>query len=126
MKTVKSFRNYDFENCNVEPKYWGDYPHANFFKGEFIPVARKELKKMAANMGAELASFNANYFEYSAFFKKDDKFIYVRVGDVRLNDWYNDVLYRTAAHDKDWHGGTNHCCSYDNLEKELTELFNRM
>lgn len=126
MKTIKSFRNYDFENCNVEPKYWGDYPHANFFKGEFIPVARKELKKMAANMGAELTSFNAGYFEYSAFFKKNDKFIYVRVGDVRLNDWYNDILYRTAAYDKDWHGGTNNCCSYDNLEKELTELFNRM
>ena len=53
-KTVKSFKNYDFENCDVDPKYWGDYPHANFFKGEFLPIAKKEFKSLAKKLGAEL------------------------------------------------------------------------
>ena len=68
-KTVKSFRNYNFENCDVDPKYYGDLPHANFFKGEFLPIARKEFRNLAKKLGAELI-FRGNYFEYSAFFKK--------------------------------------------------------
>lgn len=125
-KTVKSFRNYDFENCDVEPKYYGDYPHANFYKGEFLPVARRELKKMAANMGAELI-FNPGYFYYSAFFKKDDKCVYINVGDVRYDsNWYDKVLFRTAKNEKDYTGGANRFCSYDNLENEVNSLLNRM
>lgn len=125
-KTVKSFRNYDFENCDVEPKYYGDYPHANFYKGEFLPVARRELKKMAANMGAELI-FNPGYFYYSAFFKKDDKCVYINVGDVRYDsNWYDKVLFRTAKNEKDYTGGANRFCSYDNLENEVNTLLDRM
>lgn len=125
-KTVKSFRNYDFENCDVEPKYYGDYPHANFYKGEFLPVARRELKKMAANMGAELI-FNPGYFYYSAFFKKDDKCVYINVGDVRYDsNWYDKVLFRTAKNEKDYTGGSNRFCSYDNLENEVNTLLDRM
>ena len=125
-KTVKSFRNYDFENYDVEPKYYGDYPHANFYNGEFLPVARRELKKMAANMGAEL-TFNPGYFYYSAFFKKDDKCVYINVGDVRYDsNWYDKVLFRTAKNEKDYTGGPNRFCSYDNLENEVSSLLNRM
>lgn len=125
-KTVKSFRDYDFENCNVEPKYYGDYPHLNFFKGEFLPVARKELKKMAANMGAELI-FKPSYFYYYAFFKKNGKCVYIHVGDVRYDsNWYDRVLYRTAKDENDSCGGANRFCSYDNLENEVNSLLNRM
>lgn len=125
-KTVKSFRNYNFENCDVEPKYYGDYPHANFYKGEFLPIARRELKKMAANMGAELI-FNPGYFDFSAFFKKDGKYVYVKVGDVRYeSDWYGNVLFRTAEHEKDYRGGSNNFCSYNNLESEVNKLLSRM
>ena len=127
-KTVKSFRNYNFENCDVDPKYYGDFPHANFFKGEFLPVARREFKNLAKKLGAEL-TFRGNYFEYSAFFKKSDKCIYVRIGDVRYNiggNWYDKVLYRTAKDEKDYRGGENNYCSYDKLESEMNDLFDRM
>lgn len=127
-KTVKSFRNYDFENCDVDPKYYGDYPHANFFKGEFLPIARKEFRNLAKKLGAEL-TFSGNYFEYSAFFKKADKCIYVHVGDVRYNicgNWYDKVLYRTAKDEKDYSGGANYQCSYDELETRMSDLFDRM
>ena len=124
-KTVKSCRDYDFENCNVDPKYYGDYPHANFFKGEFIPIARKEFRALAKKLGAEL-TFSGNYFEFSALFKSGDKYIYVHVGDVRYNNWYDCVLYRTAEDEKDYRGGANCYCSYDKLEEELSDLFERM
>lgn len=128
MKTVKDFKNYDFESCDVPEKYWGDYTHANFFKGYFIPIARKEFKAIAKKIGAEI-TFSPNYFEWSAFFCKDGKYIYVHVGDVRYNvcgHWYDDVLYRTAANEKDYTGGANCRCSYDELADKLSELFERM
>lgn len=125
-KTVKSFRNYDFESCAVDPKYYGDYPHLNFFKGEFLPIAKKEFKSLAKKLGAEL-TFSGNHFEYSAFFKKADKHIYVHIGDVRYDDrWYDSVLYRTAKDEKDYSGGANNYCSYGDLETELNDLFDRM
>ena len=128
MKTVKDFKNYDFENCDVPEKYWGDYTHENFFKGYFIPIARKEFKAIARNIGADII-FSPMYFEWSAFFIKDGKYIYVHVGDVRYDicgRWYDRVLFRTAENEKDYRGGANQYCSYDNLGSELLELFNRM
>jgi hypothetical protein len=124
--TVRDFRNYDFESWNVPAKYEGDYAPQNYFKGEFIPVARKEFKALAKKIGAELL-FSPSYFEFSAFFKKDGKFIYVHVGDVRFQqNWYEDILYRTAKDEKDYTGGSNRYCSYDELETRLSELFERM
>ena len=125
-KTVKDFIGYDFESCNVPEKYWGDYTHANYFKGYFIPIARRELKALAKKIGAEV-EFSPGYFEYSAFFCKDGKYIYVHVGDVRYNsDWYGNVLFRTAKNERDYTGGSNCYCSHDNLEDELSRLFDRM
>ena len=122
--SVKDFKDYNFENCDVPEKYWGDYPHANFFKGEFIPVARREMRAMAKRLGAEL-KFSPMYFEYSCFFKKGDKFVYVNVGDVRYNvcgHWYENVLYRTAESYEDYHGGCNNNCPYDELEENIKRL----
>ena len=48
-KTVEAFKNYNFENCDVPEKYWGDYTHANFFMRYVIPIARREMKKIASN-----------------------------------------------------------------------------
>ena len=125
MKTVKDFRDYDFENCDVPEEYWGDYTHANYFKKAFIPIARKEFKALAKKLGAELI-FSPMYFEWSAFFKKDGKFIYVHVGDVRWNNWYDSVLFRTAKSEKDYTGGSNCYCSYEELEEKLSDMFERM
>ena len=125
MKTVKSFKDYDFESCDVPEQYWGDYTHANFFKKYFIPIARKEFKEIAKKIGAEVI-FSPMYFEWSAFFIKDGKYIYVHMGDVRYWKWYDDVLFRTAENEKDYTGGANRRCSYDNLAEELSSLFDMM
>lgn len=125
-KTVRDFKNYDFENLDVPEKYWGDYTDANYFKGEFLPIAEKEMKSIARLIGAELVEFNPMHFEYSAFLKKDNKFIYVSVGDVRYSkNWYDCVLYRSAKNEKDYSGGSNNYCSYNELGEKMLKMFNR-
>lgn len=125
MKTVKSFKNYDFESWEVPEKYNGDFSPQNYFKGEFVPALRKEFKAIAKNLNAEL-KFSHNYFECSAFFSVNGKYIYVHIGDVRFNNWYESVLYRTAKDDKDYSGGSNCYCGYERLEEELASTFDRM
>lgn len=126
-KTVKDFIGYDFESCDVPEDCYGDYPHYLFFKKHFMRIARRELKALAKKIGATVEFTNNEYFEYSAFFCKDGKYIYVHVGDVRYNsDWYGNVLFRTAKSNKDYTGGTNWYCSYDNLEVELSDMFDNM
>lgn len=125
MKTVKDFKDYDFESCDVPEKYWGDYTHANFFKGYFIPIVRREFKTIAKKIGATV-TLSPNYFEWTAFFKKDDKFIYVSVSDVRYWKWYDSVLFRVADNEHDYCGGMNNYCSYDKLTDNLSEMFESM
>lgn len=128
-KTVEAFKNYNFENCDVPEKYWGDYTHANFFMRYVIPIARREMKKIAKNLGVEVF-FSKGYFEWSAHFKsKDGKCIYVHIGDVRFSicgHWYDNVLYRATKDENDSHGGSNNICSYGELEEHLKMKFDRM
>ena len=121
-KTVKAFRDYDFENCDVPEQYWGDYTHANFFKKYFIPIARKEFKALAKKIGAEVI-FSPSYFYWSAYFKKNGKCVYVSVSDVRYWKWYDSVLFRTALDEHDSCGGANNYCSYDRLAESLEDMF---
>ena len=122
MKTVKDFKDYDFENCDVPEKYWGDYTHLNFFKGYFIPIARKEFKTIAKKIGANV-KFSPNTFEWTAFFERNGKYVYVSVSDVRYWKWYDSVLFRTALDDHDYTGGANNYCSYDRLADSLDKTF---
>ncbi len=127
-KTVEAFKNYNFENCDVPEKYWGDYSHANFFKRYFIPIARREMNKIAKHLGAE-AFFEKGVFEWSCYFKKDGKCIYVRIGDVRFlicGHWYDNVLYRATKDENDSRGGLNNNCSYGELEENLKAMFDRI
>lgn len=127
-KTVEAFKNYNFENCDVPEKYWGDYTHANFFRRYFIPIARREMNKIAKHLGAE-SIFEKGGFEWSCYFKKDGKCIYVHIGDVRFSicgHWYDNVLYRVAKDENDSHGGPNNICSYGELEETLKLKFDVM
>lgn len=123
-KSVKAFANYDFDNSDVPAQYEGDYPHVNFFKKYFLPIVRKELKAMAKRIGATL-TFNGGHFYWSAFFSKNGKHVYASAQDFRWDDWYNQMLYRTAESTKDYTGGTNRWCGYEQLEEAVSELLNR-
>ena len=64
---------------------------------------------------AKIFTSNKDKLLASALVVKDGKFIYVSISDVRYWDWYNDVLIRTMAHDKDWHGGSNNRCAFNEI-----------
>ena len=106
----------------------GTYPMPDYV--EFQRKMRFDLKRIAKNNNLELHSFNKNHYEFSAVLKDihEDKFIYVSISDVRYwkNEWYNHVLIRTMEHDKDWTGGSNHYCKWEEIGMKARELINSM
>lgn len=104
------------------------YPLSDYI--EFQKLMRLDLKKITKNNDLELHSFNKNHYEFSAVLKDihEDKFIYVSISDVRYwkNDWYNHVLIRTMKHDKDWTGGSNHYCKWEEIGAKARELIDFM
>lgn len=82
------------------------------------------IKKVCEENNMELVKFNPNHYEFSAFVKKDDKFVYISISDVRYfkNAWYNRILVRTAKSEKDYTGGFNNYTSLPLLETTLTKM----
>lgn len=79
---------------------------------EFASFARafKNWLKAEAGNDFEIVSFNRGHFYISGFLKntKNNKLVYFSIPDVRFNnDWSNQILVRTAKHDKDYSGGAN-------------------
>ena len=83
---------------------------------QFQKDARADLKKQANASGFDLHQFKKNHYEFSAVLRHRDtgKFIYISISDVRFFParWYDKVLIRTMAHDKDWTGGFNNYCRW--------------
>jgi len=74
---------------------------------EFVRFARefkRELKKLLPT-GYIIDSFSRGHFYISLFVRNvaTNKLAYISTSDVRHfpNEWYNNMLIRTAKHDKD-------------------------
>ena len=109
---VEQYKGHAFESDCVRTK-------------EYISFERqckKELKEQCVAAGFNLHSFHPNHFEWSAVLEKDGKFVYVSMPDVRFWKWYDEILIRTMAHDKDWTGGHNNRCSFNEIGKFATNL----
>lgn len=91
----------------------------------FERQCKKELKAMLNEYGINLHRFYGNHFEWDAVLERNGKFVYVRISDVRYWDWYNDVLIRTMAHDKDWTGGHNNRCAFNEIGEFANKLLSR-
>lgn len=112
---VKNYIGYNFESaCYRTEEYIA-----------FEKSCKKELKAQCAKYGINLHKFNPSHFEWSAVLEKDGRYVYVSLNDVRYGDWYNDVLIRTMSHDKDWRGGSNNECRFDEIGEKANNLFNR-
>lgn len=87
---------------------------------------RIDLKRQAAKHGLVLHDFHKNHYEFSAVLKdaNADRFAYVSISDVRFwqDEWVYKVLYRTMKHDKDWTGGGNHYCKWEDVGNSIAEL----
>lgn len=85
---------------------------------------KKELKKIMIDY--ELVNYSRGHFYYSVFFKniKNDKLVYISSSDVRYfqDNWYNNLLIRTAEHEKDYTGGFNDWATLPKLKEKADYL----
>ena len=91
----------------------------------FQKDARADLRKQASTAGYKLHKFNKNHYCLSAVLLDEEtrNYIYISVGDVRCGRrWYEEVLYRTMAHEKDWTGGPNQFCAWDGISAALSGM----
>ena len=85
------------------------------------------LKSIAKENGWKLVNVGKNHYEFSAFFKYEDKYVYFSISDVRFwqNAWYNDILIRTASSDRDYRGGNNYYTTLPTLNYGIKNLFDK-
>lgn len=86
---------------------------------------RKAIDRQLKSIDAEIAAFNIGHFYISGFARKNDRYIYFSISDVRdfKNDWFNHVLFRTARDSQDFRGGQNRYCKLLECGKKFDELF---
>lgn len=87
---------------------------------------RNYIKKVAKENDGELVKFNPNHYEFSCFVRRNDKYVYISISDVRYfkNSWYNNILIRTANNEKDYSGGRNDYTSLEYLDKKIVLMTN--
>ena len=113
-KNIKAWLGYNFESSSGLTEEFA----------AFSRQIKRELVKLMT--GYELIDYNRMHFEFSAFFKntKTSKLIYISCFDVRFfpDGWYNDLLIRTATHEKDYTGGANHYATLASLKEKADNL----
>ena len=74
----------------------------------FARLFKKHIQKNLP-VGSNLVAFSKGHYYVSGFVERGDKFVYFSVPDVRFfpGEWYNNILVRTAKHEKDYTGGSN-------------------
>ena len=113
--TVRQYINVEFETSTVRTQQYITFERQ----------CKKELKAILKPYGINLHKFLGNHFEWSAVLEREGNFVYVHISDVRWWDWYNDVLIRTMEHDSDWHGGSNHKCTFAEIGKYADSLLSK-
>ena len=94
------------ENCGgVTGAEWKE------FCRDFKKMIKQELKKIEAVL--EVIDFN--HYCLSGFFKLEEQFYYFSMSDIRMAD-SSTLLIRTAAHVKDYYGGSN---TFVNVESDM-------
>lgn len=96
-----------------------------------------QIRKIAANNGAEVVKASYGHYDMSCFIKKGENYLYIsysnsldRLGRTHvILKGYNigllpPVLVRTAKDANDYHGGTNHFCQFNECEELIVQLFN--
>lgn len=83
------------------------------------------LRSMCKQNHWQLVNIGRNHYCFSAFIKSaENKCVYVSISDVRFftNEWYSNILIRTAKNEQDYHGGFNHRTTLKELEMKAMEL----
>ncbi len=114
LEDLKKYLNYEFSS--------GSYTGEDYktFERKYINY----LKTIAQENGWRFVSALKNHYEFSAFLEVNYHFIYLSISDVRYfqNEWYNNILIRTAKSDRDYTGGSNHYTDLPNLTNNILNL----
>jgi len=115
---IEKWLNHEFESsCSKTPEFTS-----------FAKEYRKELTKQLPE-NCEIFNWSVGHFYISCFIKNvvKGKFVYLSINDVRyfIDSWYNNILIRTAKHEKDYTGGSNNSSDFKSLNKNITYLFSR-
>jgi len=112
MKTHKWLGNL-FQSSSVKTEEWQ----------AFVRDFRSDMKSMLKDTGWILHDLSNGHFYVSGFLKntRDGSFVYFSTSDVRFwqDEWHNNLLIRTAKHDKDYTGGYNQYTTFPNLPYSL-------
>lgn len=104
----------EYDGKVIDGFYGETPPEAKSFGRKF----KNWVKKIADANNWELLDCHLNYSSISGFFKQDNKFIYFSYEipratpiDIEEGGPMMGVLFRTAKHERDFHGGYNHFAS---------------
>lgn len=115
IKDLEKYIDYEFSSgC-----YTGD--DYKSFQTKYINFLRSICKQNHW----QLVNVGRNHYSFSAFIKSaENKCVYVSISDVRFftNEWYSNILIRTAKNEQDYHGGFNHRTTLKELEMKAMEL----
>ena len=117
LNDLKKYLDYEFSSgCYTGEDY-------KSFQRKYINY----LKSIAKENGWKLVNVGKNHYEFSAFFKFENKYVYLSISDVRFwqNAWYNDILIRTASSDRDYRGGYNYYTTLPTLNYGIKNLFDK-
>ena len=84
------------------------------------------LRSLCKENGWELLNPCKGHYEFAVFIRNQaGNHLYLSISDVRFwkNEWYNRILIRTAAHEKDYHGGRNNYTHLRELPQTAQRLF---
>lgn len=115
IKDLEKYIDYEFSSgC-----YTGD--DYKSFQTKYINFLRSICKQNHW----QLVNVGRNHYCFSAFIKSaENKCVYVSISDVRffINEWYSNILIRTAKNEQDYRGGFNHRTTLKELEMKAMEL----
>ena len=115
LKDLEKYIDYEFSSgC-----YTGD--DYKSFQTKYINFLRSICKQNHW----QLVNVGRNHYCFSAFIKSaENKCVYISISDVRFftNEWYSNILIRTAKNEQDYYGGFNHRTTLKELEMKAMEL----
>ena len=114
-------------------KYFGYEFSSGCYTGEDYKIFErkylKHIKNICEDFSWEFVKGNKGHYFCSAFVKnKQNSFVYISIEDVRYrqDEWFGNVLVRTAKDEKDYRGGQNNYCGLSNLAVAIDCLFQRV
>lgn len=110
--TLEAFKNWEFSSGVTT---------GNDFK-VFVRKFRTWIKNNVP-AGAKV-KISPNHYILSGFIEIKGKFVYFSISDVRhfKNAWADNILIRTADHDKDYTGGSNVFTDLENFKDDIKKL----